>query len=111
MDAGLGTAREGSDHGADLVALSLHVKYTPFSFSQILKKAVYRNLRGNLQRRHTMQRLHIFPDEIVPENILQNISNQIRQQRLPPKRLDEYTEEERTTFPKIIDYPKDYILR
>lgn len=78
---------------------------------QIVKKAVYRNLGGNLQRRHTMQRLHIFPDGNVPEDIMKNISNQIRPQRQPPKRLDEYSEEERRKFPKIIDYPKDYVLR
>lgn len=68
-------------------------------------------MKGNLQRRYTMQRLHIFPDENVPQEIIENVSNQIKQMRAVPKRLDTYTEEERDKFPKIMDYPKDYILR
>lgn len=66
---------------------------------------------GNLQRRYTMQRLHIFPDENVPSDMLKNASSQIRQLRPVPKRLDKYTEEEVKKFPKIYDYPKDYILK
>lgn len=66
---------------------------------------------GNLQRRHTMQRLHIFPDDNVPEDILKNISNQIRHKRPIPTRLDHIPQEEIEQFPKIIDYPKDYVLR
>lgn len=68
-------------------------------------------MKGNLQRRHTMQRLHIFPDEKVPKEIIENVSNQIKQLRAVPKTLDTYTEEEREKYPKIIDYPKDYVLR
>lgn len=66
---------------------------------------------GNLQRRYTMQRLHIFPDANLPKDMSEHITSQIRQQRLPPKTLDQYSEEERKTFPKILDYPKDYVLR
>lgn len=68
-------------------------------------------MKGNLQRRSTMRRLHIFEDENVPKEILENVSNQIRQLREVPKRLDSYSEEEREKYPKIIDYPKDYVLR
>lgn len=68
-------------------------------------------MQGNLQRRTTMQRLHIFPDDNVPKEILENVSNQIRQIRDVPKQLDSYSEEEREKFPKLVDYPKDYILR
>lgn len=68
-------------------------------------------MKGNLQRRHTMERLHIFPDANVPEALLQNVSNQIRQLRPVPKRLDHYKEDEVKEFPKIIDYPKDYVLK
>lgn len=66
---------------------------------------------GNLQRRYTMERLHIFPDTNVPPELMGNISNQIRQIRPIPRRLDHYAKEEVEKFPKLIDYPKDYILR
>ncbi|PSN52872.1 39S ribosomal protein L13 [Blattella germanica] len=79
--------------------------------TMIMWKAVYNSLDGNLQRRYTMQRLHIYPDDNVPENIKQNITNQLRQLRQVPKRLDHYTKEEVENFPKIMDWPKDYILR
>lgn len=58
-----------------------------------------------------MQRLHIFPDANVPSDMLKSISNQIKQLRLVPKRLDTYSEEEIKSFPKIYDYPKPYILK
>ncbi|CAH1108668.1 unnamed protein product [Psylliodes chrysocephalus] len=77
----------------------------------VLKKAVYNSMDGNLQRRYTMERLHIFPDANVPSNLLSNISNQIKQLRPKPKRLDEYTEKEIQEFPKLIDLPKNHILR
>ncbi|XP_022912964.2 large ribosomal subunit protein uL13m [Onthophagus taurus] len=79
--------------------------------TMVLKKAIYNSMDGNLQRRYTMQRLHIFPDANVPPEMLENVSNQIRQIRGVPKRLDHYAEEEVKAFPKIIDYPKDYVLK
>ncbi|KAK4884148.1 hypothetical protein RN001_000419 [Aquatica leii] len=77
----------------------------------ILKKAVYNSMDGNLQRRYTMERLHLFPDANVPAKLMGNVSNQIRQIRPIPKRLDHYTQKEIEEYPKLIDYPKDYILR
>ncbi|XP_069682457.1 large ribosomal subunit protein uL13m [Periplaneta americana] len=79
--------------------------------TMIMWKAVYNALEGNLQRRYTMQRLHIYPDANVPEKLMQNITSQIRQVRPAPKRLDHYDPEEVKKFPKIMDWPKDYILR
>lgn len=79
--------------------------------NQIMHKAVYNAMKGNIQRRHTMQRLHLFSDANVPADILANISNQIRQSRLVPKRLDHIDEKTIAEFPKIMDYPKDYVLR
>lgn len=76
-----------------------------------MKKAIYNSMDGNLQRRYTMERLHIFPDANVPSDLMKNVSNQIRQIRPIPKRLDHYTADEVKEFPKLIDYPKDYILR
>lgn len=58
-----------------------------------------------------MERLHLFPDANVPEDMMKNVSNQIRQLRPKPKRLDHYAEDEIKNYPKIIDYPKDYVLR
>ncbi|XP_046420192.1 39S ribosomal protein L13, mitochondrial [Neodiprion virginianus] len=77
----------------------------------VIKKAVYNGMDGNLQRRHTMQRLHVFPDDKIPEEILKNISNQIRYLRPVPTRLDHISPEEVENYPKIVDYPKQYILR
>lgn len=78
---------------------------------QIVEKAVYRTLPKNLQRRHTMQRLHIFPDEKIPEDMLKNISNQIKQLRAIPVRLDHIPQEEIDNFPQLLKYPKNYILK
>ena len=77
----------------------------------IMHKAVYNSMKGNLQRRHTMQRLHLYPGAEVPKEILENVSNQLRQGRVVPQRLDHIDEETVNNFPKIMDYPKDYVLR
>lgn len=58
-----------------------------------------------------MQRLHLFPNNKLPENLLINVSNQIQQLKPMPKRLDHYSEEEIKQFPKLIDLPKNYIVR
>lgn len=68
-------------------------------------------MKGNLQRRHTMQRLFIYPGEAVPKDVLQNVTNQIRQNRLVPTRLDHIPEEVVTNYPKVMDYPEDYVLK
>nr|CAD7464048.1 unnamed protein product [Timema tahoe] len=79
--------------------------------TMVMWKAVYHHMKGNLKRRHTMQRLHIYPDSNVPKEIMENISNQIRQPRRVPIRLDTYSEEDVQQYPKVADWPKDYILR
>lgn len=76
-----------------------------------MKKAIYRALGGNLQRRHTMQRLHLFKNDAVPAEILENVTNQIRQIRVVPQRLDRIDKKIIDSFPKIMDYPKDYVLK
>lgn len=68
-------------------------------------------MQGNLQRRHTMERLFIYPGENVPEDIKQNVTNQIRQLRAVPTRLDHIPEDEVKNFPKVMDYPEDYVLK
>lgn len=74
----------------------------------IVQKAVYKALAKNLQRRHTMQRLHIFPDDKVPEDILQNVSNQIKQLRTVPVRLDHIPQEQIESFPRLVKFAADY---
>lgn len=76
-----------------------------------MHKAVYNAMKGTLQRRHTMQRLHLFPDAAVPAELLANVTSQLRQSRLVPRRLDHIAAEEVAAFPKIMDFPKDYVLR
>ena len=40
-----------------------------------MKKAIYSALDKNLKRRTDMERLHLFPDEEIPEEIKMNLSN------------------------------------
>lgn len=58
-----------------------------------------------------MQRLHIFSDDNVPKDMLENVTNQIRQLKPVPVRLDHIPLEERESFPQLIKYPKDYELK
>lgn len=76
-----------------------------------MHKAVYNSMDGTLQRRYTMQRLHLYPDDRVPPEIMANISNQLKQVRSVPKRLDHIDEETIKNYPKIMEYPKDYIIK
>lgn len=76
-----------------------------------MKKAVYKAMDNNLIRRTNMERLHIFPGSEIPEDIKRNISGQIRPIMPVPKRLTEYSKEEVDNFPKIFDYPNDYVVR
>ncbi|XP_042242405.1 39S ribosomal protein L13, mitochondrial-like isoform X1 [Homarus americanus] len=78
--------------------------------TMILRKAVYNKLDKNLLRRGRMARLHIFPYDKVPDNILENVSAQMRQLRPVPIRLDQIPEEEVVNFPKVYDWPKDHVI-
>jgi len=76
----------------------------------ILWKACYNNMSGGLMRKNNIARLHIFPEDEVPEDILQNITAQIPQVRPVPKKLTEYTEDEKEAFPKLFE-PSDNFVR
>lgn len=78
-------------------------------FIQIMEKAVYNSMVGNLKRRYTMQRLHLFEGD-APEEILKNVTNQLRQVRQVPKRLNDFDEEKVKNYPKIMAYPEGYII-
>ncbi|NWX90406.1 RM13 protein, partial [Nothoprocta ornata] len=67
----------------------------------IVKLTVYRMLPKNLLRRTMMQRLHLFPDDVIPEDIEKNLLEELPQPRAVPKRLDEYTPEEVAAFPRL----------
>ncbi|ELU04557.1 hypothetical protein CAPTEDRAFT_159961 [Capitella teleta] len=78
--------------------------------TMVMKKFVYSSMKGTLFRRLCMQRLHLFPEEELPEDILRNVSSQIQQVMPVPKRLDEFSAEERKAFPQLFEWPKDYIM-
>lgn len=48
-----------------------------------------------------MQRLHLFAEDEVPEDILQNLTEELAQPRDIPRTLREYSQEERDSFPKL----------
>lgn len=56
-----------------------------------------------------MQHLHVYPDENIPENILGNITSQIKQLRPVPIRYDHISQEEKDNFPLICKLPKEYV--
>lgn len=77
----------------------------------IMKKAVYNSIRGNLQRRYVMQRLHLIPDDQIPDEILERITNQIKTIRPVPKRLDHIDQAEIDAFPQIMQFPEEYVMK
>ena len=60
-----------------------------------------------------MARLHVYPDgfEGVPDEISANLTGQIEPVRQVPKQLDKFTAEEVENFPKLWDYPEEYIVK
>jgi len=89
--------------------LSSDFKYY-FHICQIVNRAVYGELGVNLKRRPAMARLHIYKDAKIPPLIKENITDQIRSIKDVPRRLDSYTSEEQEAFPKVFDYPQDFVL-
>jgi len=74
-----------------------------------ISKAFRSDLKGMWRKRHRQARLHVYPDENVPTEILNNISHQIRQHRIVPKKLEDYSAEEIEAFPKLLDLPDDFV--
>lgn len=58
-----------------------------------------------------MQKLHIFPEDKIPDEIRENITHEIPVHRPVPKTLLTYTDEEINKFPKIVDFPKDFVVK
>ncbi|XP_075070116.1 large ribosomal subunit protein uL13m [Mixophyes fleayi] len=88
-----------------VTAATLHKKDP----TAIVRLAVYGMLPKNLHRRTMMQRLHIFPEEDIPEDILRNLTIELKQPRIVPRRLDEYPKEEIEAFPKLWIPSPDYL--
>ncbi|KAH3731129.1 39S ribosomal protein L13, mitochondrial-like [Dreissena polymorpha] len=78
--------------------------------TKVMHKAVYRAGPKNLLRPTLMRRLHLYPDERVPSEVLENVTDVIRQIMVVPRSLDSYTEEELKNFPILFDWPEDHIL-
>ncbi|KAI6075217.1 39S ribosomal protein L13, mitochondrial isoform X6 [Aix galericulata] len=99
-----------SDCGDHVVIINTrHIAFSGNKWEQkIVKLAVYRMLPKNLQRRTMMQRLHLFPEDVIPEDIEKNLLEEIPQPRAVPRRLDEYTPEEIAAFPRVWTPPKDF---
>ncbi|XP_012681942.1 39S ribosomal protein L13, mitochondrial [Clupea harengus] len=90
-----------------VTAAQLHLKDP----KALVKLAVYGMLPRNLQRRTMMQRLHLFAEDEVPEDILQNLTEELAQPRDIPRTLREYSQEERDSFPKLWTPPEDYRMK
>lgn len=57
-----------------------------------------------------MNKLHLYPDDKVPAEIMENILDQIQGVNPIFKSIEDYSPEERSKFPKITDYPDDYVI-
>lgn len=90
-----------------LTAAQLHHKDP----KAIVKLAVYGMLPRNLHRRTMMQRLHIFSDDELPDDIRANLTEELPQPREIPRKLSEYTQEEKDAFPKLWTPPEDYKMK
>ncbi|MFH4980820.1 hypothetical protein AB6A40_007529 [Gnathostoma spinigerum] len=91
---------------ADIPAWQIH-EYDP---CRIMFLAVYKCLGRNVLRRRHIERLHLFPNEDIPNCIRANIGNQLEQVQAVPKRSDEYTAEERASFPRLFRFPADHVI-
>lgn len=58
-----------------------------------------------------MTRLHLYPDELVPKHIMENIVDQLQNVQPVPKAIHEYKSEVVENFPKLADYPDDYVVQ
>ncbi|XP_062387495.1 39S ribosomal protein L13, mitochondrial [Sardina pilchardus] len=77
----------------------------------LVKLAVYGMLPKNLKRRTMMQRLHLFAEDDVPEEILQNLTEELAQPRVIPRTLRDYSQEERDAFPRLWTPPEDFRMK
>lgn len=58
-----------------------------------------------------MARVYLFPDENIPDQIRENICDQIRQVNPVYKKLTDFSSEELAKYPKLIDYPDEFTIK
>jgi large subunit ribosomal protein L13 len=78
----------------------------------VLYKACYKlcgSIPDRIQRRDYMARLHLYPEE-APKEKMEMIIDQIRGTNRVLRSIEEFTPEEKANFPKITDYPDDYVI-
>lgn len=78
--------------------------------TRILWMEVYNHLENDHTRRNFIERLHLFPENEIPAELMRNVSGQMEQIQVVPKRLDEYKKEEKERFPALFEFPKDYVV-
>ena len=78
--------------------------------TRIIKLCTKNAMPPKSYRNALLHRLIVFPDEKVPADILSNISEQIRAQIPVPKRLEEFSEEEFKNFPRLFEFPKEFVI-
>lgn len=78
--------------------------------TRVMMLEVRRHIRGTLLRPNMLQRLHLFADADVPKALMQNVHDQIEQVQPVPKSLAEHSRAELDAFPKLFDFPEDYVL-
>lgn len=81
-------------------AWELHMKDPTF----VLERAIYRYSGRRDARYRAFARLVLLKGDIIPEDIKEKISAQIRQARPVPRKLDDIPKEERADFPKLFDF-------
>lgn len=87
----------------------VHEKDPCLLTERYVHKALAPQKHNRWERRIREARLHIYPDDKVPEEILKNISHQIRQHRVVPRRLEDIPLEEIEAFPKVVNLPAEHV--
>lgn len=83
-------------------AWEMHLKDPTF----VIERAIYRFSGRQDVRKRAFARLTILKDDVIPVEIKEKISAQIRQARPVPRKLEDISEEELANYPKIFDYDK-----
>jgi len=65
---------------------------------------------NRIVQRRCLHRLHLFPNDDIPDFIRKNIGNQLEQVQEVPRKSTEYTEKDRQNFPRIFSIPQDHVL-
>uniref|UniRef100_A0A915KAG6 Uncharacterized protein n=1 Tax=Romanomermis culicivorax TaxID=13658 RepID=A0A915KAG6_ROMCU len=78
---------------------------------RVMWLAVHHALRGPFRTRpRNCERLHLFPEEEIPADLLKNVGNQLPQLSKQPKNSAAYKNEERENFPQLFDWPQDFVF-